>query len=290
MLSPRPATPPVHAQTAQAPLRIEAIGLCRFSYPAIGGFQVDHATPSTRAQYLYAADRLDERFRLFETVTLPSLRAQTDQDFTLLVVIGQDLPAARQDQLRALLADLPQAVVQAHAPGRHRDVMAAAISAVRKPEHQISLQFRIDDDDAIGRSFIARLRETVQDTRAVFARTRRLAIDFTNGHILRASASGIHARAVKRTGWAPGLAVALRADAPRTVMNFAHHKLWQQMPTLSLPDPDMFVRGVNDHNDSEIPGASAVPLLEGSQEDLLRTAYGICADHVRRVYAGTASR
>jgi hypothetical protein len=42
---------------------MEVIGLCRFSYPAIGGFQVEHETLEERIAFLYADKRLEERFR-----------------------------------------------------------------------------------------------------------------------------------------------------------------------------------------------------------------------------------
>ena len=71
---------------------MQAIGICRFSYPALGGFQVEHGSAEDRAAYLYAPARLDERFALFETVALPCLRAQTDQNFEVVVVIGEDFP------------------------------------------------------------------------------------------------------------------------------------------------------------------------------------------------------
>lgn len=265
--------------------RAGVIGLCRFSYPGLGGFQRDRATPEAQARYLYHPARLDERFRLFEAVTLPSLRAQSDQDFTFLVVIGQDFPSERLARLQALLADMPQAVLQAHPPGRHRDVMSAAIASVRRDDAPFSLQFRLDDDDGIGSRFIARLRQTLRDAAPVFERHQRVAIDFNRGHVLRASAEGIRARAIMRAYWAPGLALAFRADCPQTVMNFQHRDVWKHMPTITLPTPDMFIRGLNDHNDSAVQIDEELPLLNAQQEAAFFDAYGVSADKVRKVYA-----
>ena len=39
---------------------MQVIGFCRFSYPAEGGFQVEHDTTEARAAYLYAPERIDE--------------------------------------------------------------------------------------------------------------------------------------------------------------------------------------------------------------------------------------
>ena len=53
---------------------MQVIGICRFSWPGIGGFQVEHETLEQRIAFLYAPERMEERFRTFETVTLPPLR------------------------------------------------------------------------------------------------------------------------------------------------------------------------------------------------------------------------
>ena len=39
---------------------MQVIGLCRFSYPAFGGFQVEHETIEERIADLYGAARLEE--------------------------------------------------------------------------------------------------------------------------------------------------------------------------------------------------------------------------------------
>ena len=138
---------------------MQVIGLCRFSYPAIGGFQVDHPTLEERIAYLYSPARMEERFATFETITLPPLRAQTDPDFTFLVVIGDSLPDHYRQRLDALLADVPQAIVAAYPPKRHRKIMQDAINEVRAFDGEHCLQFRMDDDDAVGVRYVERLRE-----------------------------------------------------------------------------------------------------------------------------------
>lgn len=267
-----------------APGRDQVIGLCRFSYPALGGFQRGQGSPAERARFLYAPARLEERFRLFQALALPAIRGQTDPDFTFLVVIGADFP--QRPRLEALLADVPQAVLRAYPPRPHREVMQEAIASVREPEAPRAIQFRLDDDDAVNLRFVARLREVVREAGPLLRRRPAMAIDFTRGHVVRASAAGIEAEAVARSLWAPGMAVVLRRDNRRSVMNYGHHAVWQQMPVLSLPDPDMFVRGWNPFNDSEFrPGKDFRP-LDAAGEARFRAAYGIDAEAVRRIWNG----
>ena len=71
---------------------MQILGICRFSYPAVGGFQNEHNTVEARCNYLYSQERLNMRFSAFETLTLPSIRSQSDPNFTFAIIIGDSLP------------------------------------------------------------------------------------------------------------------------------------------------------------------------------------------------------
>lgn len=260
---------------------MQVLGLCRFSWPAIGGFQITHETPEERAGYLYSPARLEERFAYFESFALPSLRNQSDPDFTLLVVTGPDMPVAYAARLRALLATLPQAVLQVYPPGQHRAVMQKAINSVRRWDKRRCIQFRIDDDDAVNLRFVERLRKIAADAAPFINQYPAVAVDFNRGHIARPGPDGIHAEAVQRSFWAPGLAMIAGPWNRQSVMNFNHARIWQTLPTLTLPEPDMFVRGLSPHNDSSFNKGENLTLLDAKGEALFRGAYGICADQVR---------
>jgi len=265
---------------------MQVLGLCRFSYPAIGGFQTEHETIEERVRFLYEKERLDERFRAFEAITLPSLKAQSDPDFTLIVVIGTDMPGARREQLEALLKGLPQTLLRVMPPGRHRSIMGQIINEARQGDDRACIQFRMDDDDGVACDFIAKTRAVAQDTAALIARHRLTAIDFTRGHIAQPTARGIVAEPTARQYWVPSLSVVARPRETLTVMNFNHVKLWQFMPTITLKDPDMYVRGISNWNDSGVRSSAQAALLDEPGEALFRTRYGICADRVREIYRG----
>ena len=125
-------------------MTLQVIGLCRFSYPAIGGFQVDHDTIEERIEYLYSDERLEERFALFEAVALPSLRAQTDPNFDLIIVVGDQLPPRHLARLESLIADMPQARIHAEPPRPQREAMKQILNAARGDFSQPCLQFRFD--------------------------------------------------------------------------------------------------------------------------------------------------
>lgn len=267
---------------------MQVIGLCRFSYPAIGGFQVTHETIEERSAFLYAPERLDARFAMFEAFTLPSLTGQTDPDFGFVIVVGDDLPDRYLKRLTALVSGFPQITIQAHPPGQHRDVMKTAINAQKKTSSFPSLQFRLDDDDAVAIGFVERLREKATAAAGLMDNERAVAIDFNQGHIATPTTEGICAAPVQAAYWSPALAMMISPQTDNTVMNFSHHKVWKTMPTVTFTGMDMMVRGINAHNDSR-QKRSAKPvdlsLLTPRQEKLFRATYNIDADQIRASYS-----
>jgi hypothetical protein len=271
---------------------MQAIGICRFSYPGEGGFQVEHDDMQARMAYLYAPARMEERFATLETMMLPPLRAQTDDDFTLLVVIGDSLPARYRDRLEALLAGMPQAKISAHPPGPHRKIMQEAINSVRRFEGSPCLQFRMDDDDAVACTYIERLRQVARDVAPLAARHRHIAIDFNQGHIVQPSADGLATAPTKTPYTTAALALMIRHDLRLSVMNFAHLKLARKMPTVTFSDQDMLLRGHNAHNDSRqgpnVRTPRLTPLDAGGVAHFKKT-YNVDADQVAAAFAALPS-
>lgn len=266
---------------------MQIIGLCRFSYPAYGGFQVEHDTIEQRIAFLYDEHRLQERFHLMEAVALPCLRAQTDQEFELIVVIGDSLPKHHVEHLHDLCADIPQIRIHAEPPRRQRQVMKEILNAARRDPLQPCLQFRHDDDDAVSVDFIERLRQTVTDCRGLMDRNRSVAIDFNRGFIAEVGAQGIAASGAVRPYNVAALGMHIRGGCTQTIMNFAHQKLNQFMPTVTLTDTPMWLRTHNRHNDSRQSGAGVVEVspLSPQQEAEFAARFAIEADHIRRVFS-----
>ena len=268
---------------------MQVIGLCRFSYPAIGGFQVEHNSIEERIAFLYAEARLEERFRLFETVALPCLREQTDQDFDLIIVIGDSLPAHHETRLRDLVADIPQISIQKHPPRQQRPIMKAILNDARRDPDAPCLQFRYDDDDAVSVDFVERLRQTVNDCCGLIERHRAVAVDFNMGYVAEFSADGIAAAALHRPYYVAALGVHVQGGSPLTIMNFAHQKIPRFMPTITLSDAPMFVRGHHGSNDSRQKPVAPVPVspLTPEQAAEFEARFAIKEAEVRQVFSAT---
>jgi hypothetical protein len=266
---------------------MQVIGLCRFSYPAYGGFQVEHDTIEERIAFLYEETRLEERFRLFETIALPCLREQTDPNFDLIIVIGDQLPKRHEERLRDLTAGMPQVQIQAHAPDQQRPIMKRILNAARKDPSKPCLQFRYDDDDAVSVDFVRQLREAADDTAALRARHRTVAYDWHNGYVAEVGSSGIQSTQVYRQLYVASLGMHVRGNDPITIMNFAHEKLNRFMPVVSYGQEPMWVRTHNGFNDSRQKKVRPVP-VEPISADLrgeFAARFAISEDQIKKVFA-----
>lgn len=265
---------------------MQVIGLCRFSYPCLGGFQVGHDNMEARIKYLYDHVRLEERFRLFETVALPGLKAQTDRDFELIVLVGTSLPKPHLERLHDLVDTLPQVRIVTEPPRPHREVMKEILNRARHDPSQPCAQFRFDDDDAVGIDFIAKLRKAVDDSAALLVQHKSVALDWNKGFIAEFGADGIRATPSYRPFYTAALAMFVNGNCPLTIMNFAHDKLPRFMPAISFPDQAMYIRGHNDFNDSRQKTTKRVELksLSNDQTELFRNRFAIDINAVRAAY------
>lgn len=239
---------------------MQVIGLCRFSYPAFGGFQVEHETIEERIAYLYGAARLEERFRLMETVTMPCIKAQTDPDFELIIVIGDQLPKEHRDRLNDITTDIPQVRIVEEPPRPQREVMKEIFNKARKNPSEPCLQFRHDDDDAFAVDFIERLRAASRDAERLTAQHKAVNFDWNNGHVAEFGAHGIASTDIHRALYPAAMGMQIRGNSPLTIMNFAHEKIGRFMPVVSYNDPPMFVRSDNGSNDSRQKPVKKVPV------------------------------
>ncbi len=266
---------------------MQIIGLCRFSYPAIGGFQVDHETTRDRIAYLWADERLEERFRLLETVSLPCLRAQTDQKFDLILLIGDTFPRHHVKRLKDLTGDMPQVKIVAHPPRPSRELSKELLNGARRDPSKPCIQFRHDDDDACAIDFIEKMRSAARDVRPLLKKNRVVGFDWNKGYIAQVSAQGISATPNYRPFGTASMGVHIQGDCQMTIHNFMHERIPQHMPCVTFADEDMFVRTHNGFNDSRQKSVKPVSVdkLGTAQEALFRRRFAIDADMVRRVFS-----
>ncbi|UWQ91192.1 putative rhamnosyl transferase [Rhodobacteraceae bacterium M382] len=266
---------------------MQVIGLCRFSYPAIGGFQVEHDAIQDRIRYLYGAQRIEERFRLFETFALPCLKEQTDPDFTMVLVIGDQMPREHVQRLMDLTSGMKQIRIEAHPPRNHREIMKEILNRARINPSDPCLQFRFDDDDAISVDFVERLRQTAVACQGLLDQNRTVAIDFNKGFVAEVQGHSLVATQILRPYYTAALGMYAAGGCARTIMNFAHQKIHHHMPTITMADAPMWVRTHNGYNDSrqgKVKHFDMTPLTR-EQESEFQARFALDVDLIRQTFS-----
>ncbi|RBI82576.1 hypothetical protein DRV85_18645 [Rhodosalinus halophilus] len=233
---------------------VQAIGICRWSYPSDSrGFRRTDANQEDTRRRLYAPERLEHRLFLLKHVMLPALRHQTDPDFTLIFLMGDQLPEPWRGRLLELIGTVPQIRPVFAEEGRDQfDVCRTAIDAVRRDDVAATAQFRLDDDDAVSVHFIAKARRLFALQRPLFAQHGLLGLDFCRGFVFRADARRCGFSPVSMRFWAPGMVLFIGPQHESCVLDFHHLQIWHHMPALTWMNRPMFVRGAHHDNDSGI--------------------------------------
>lgn len=212
------------------------VGLCRFSLLGRGDWKdTRHLTPARfqemardRAAMLFDHRRMEARFETFEHLTLASLKAQTDPDFTFVVLASSLMPEVYQDRLEALCAQVPQVMLRyfpAIPVSRAQDLAFEELGI----RFRKTLQFRLDDDDCICADYVETMRTHVSpriNKREIFA----------------ASLTGVmfsvrHRPAPEVYNWPVAFfsAGAALHHPKRSIFRYGHFALPQRFPHLTLP-------------------------------------------------------
>ncbi|GGD19546.1 glycosyltransferase [Sinisalibacter lacisalsi] len=233
---------------------VQVIGICRWSYPADpADFRRTPDDLASARAALYADHRMRHRLYLLEEVVLPALRAQTDPDFTLVLLMGDQMPEPYRTQVLDLVADVPQVEVVFEPEGQPQQDLIRKVMLDRRDENAAAVaEFRLDDDDAIAVDFVAETRAVFAEIHPLFERNGLFGVDYTRGVVLITSRDDCKVKPITARWWAPGMVVYIRPDLAKSVLDFHHMRLWHEMTILMHADKPMFVRGIHHSNDSSI--------------------------------------
>lgn len=264
-------------------MRVQMMGLCRFSYVGGHGFQVDHGGIEARRAFLYDPVRLARRWFWFEHVCLPAFIAQTDPDFTLVVMTGPDLPEPYLTRLRELTSIIPQLRLTLLPPHpEHLDACYEAISPHIDAAADVVGHFRQDDDDAVAVDFIQKARRDFAATKMLWRRSKRLSCDYPRGFVVNAKQADIQIEQRMIYNATAGLVIFLPPDAQRTVIHYPHFKVTTLMPGIVMSGRPMFVRVLSGDNDSGDVGLGyALPLKQPDVEPQLAERFRIDLEAIR---------
>lgn len=139
----------------------QVFGYMRFSFLGRNDTKIGRGVEDTaeRMRILYDPARMEERFHFLERITLPSLRAQTDPDFRLVIVSSPQMPDPFRERLASAIADLPQAEILWSEAAHVTHALDPWIERETAGATEPSVHFRLDDDDAIAAPMISWLKE-----------------------------------------------------------------------------------------------------------------------------------
>lgn len=256
------------------------VGICRFSFWGRGDWGVYAGTkPGSDAEAralegclagLYDDTRLDFRFRSFERLTLASLAAQRNMDFTFVVLSSSVMPAPWRARLTALCAALPWVRLIF---SEQRDVgkaLAPLLAELSEGGTVRLVQFRLDDDDCVCVDYIDRLSKAAHAMREY----RAFAFSLPRALMMTCYAGSPPARLeYLRPFHAAGVAV--HTPQPRhSIFAFGHFALPRRFPSLVDPDPygslQLKFEGHDSRRVMAAPKAGVTPISESEMSDFLR--------------------
>lgn len=234
--------------------KIKIIGLLRFSVLTPTYYSERFDTLEETAAHLFSPERMALRFGLFENLTLPSLMAQTDTGFDLVVLTAQDMPQEYMDRLQSLVADLPHVHLRAVGTDKHYQLIKEGYDSIPKEDATHRVLFRLDDDDAVDLNYIRRLRRTATALHGVRPASVPQIISFNRGFYVRINPEGENEifDAVERSPLSTGTALLAPVSYARNPYRYNHRQLAQHYTAYSDIGTPGFIRTIHGDNKSNV--------------------------------------
>ncbi len=199
-----------------------------------------------RFKMLYDAKRMAQRFYFFENITLPSIRAQKDQDFKILVVSSEIMPSHYKKRLNEITADVPQIEVVYSSAAHVTYELNPRLKDMTAGMKENTVHFRLDDDDAICTDMISLLRGCADR-----ARQNEL-LTFPRGFFLT-----MHdGQPLLLRKFEPYIAIAWAyVNTPgqiRSPYQGMHNTVHQNVPSMMDPRPYAYIHVSHDASDTRI--------------------------------------
>lgn len=194
------------------------------------------ATPGRESVLRNRPGWLAERFELFERWCLPTLAAQTRQDFEWIIYFDEGTPPEFRERIeacRTVRPFTPYFTPLFPAEGWPRSIMETF------PARPWLLSTRLDNDDGLASDHVERLHAAVEA-----APPRTGAFNFTRGFVLDRGALHVlshpsNAFASRLEPWGPGM---------RTASGLQHMRLAEHGPVTQIPGPPAWLQVVHGGN------------------------------------------
>ena len=231
--------------------------ILRFSYFGSSGWKSDFSKDKA---LLFDQDRLIIRLGLLQSLPLPSLAVQTDQNFHLMVLSSYAMPDWAQSSLAEICAETlpagqytitPRRFGVAH---RHSAQFIAARYPARTDQPAPVLQTVLDDDDGFSTDLIATARREMAGLPPLSDADDLRFVSFSRGYGLDLSSKSAESYALYQHRYPfINLGLTMAGDrAGRNILAIRHRKTPLDYPHRLIGGQPMFVRSVHEANDSRV--------------------------------------
>ena len=257
--------------------KLKTIGVLRFSVLTPTYYSERFKTLDDTAAHLFAPERMELRFRLFERLCLPSLARQSDPDFDAIVMTAESMPDEYLERLDALLRPLPNIHLRPVGTGKHYPLLRAAYNSVPVDGHTHRIMFRLDDDDALDLDFVRRTKRLAQGLLHLHPEPPPTIIAYNRGFYVRAAEGENEVfDACERAPLSTGATLVAPLDHATNPYRFVHRKFAQHYNTYSDITVPGFIRTIHADNKSNpaVMGLSH-QMQPGHVAEELRTHFGV---------------
>lgn len=264
-------------------LTTKIIGVMRFSVLTPTYFSERFDSLAAIEAHIYARERMALRFHLFEHLVLPSLLAQTDSDFDLVVLTGEAMPDEYKARLSALLEEVPNFHLMIKGAENHYQLLKQAYDSVATDGVTHLIKFRLDDDDAVDMNFISRLRSIGAGLHAMQPPDVAQVIAFNRGFYVKIDEGENEVfDACERAPLSVGTAVLAPIEDHRNPYRYNHRKLAQHYNTYSDISVPAFIRTIHGYNKSTPSQAGATHKMRPKvMNEQLQSHFGVNVDYLR---------
>jgi len=213
------------------------IGICRFSFCGNGDWAAYSAIDADtdidllrfeQAERLYDDARMALRFHLFETFLLPSLKAQKDPNFLLIVLTSDIMPAKHLKRLSALCDSDERLLLVVSDETTVHDALMPEIKRLNSGLSRPLVQFRIDDDDCLSADYVLELRRYMQRLGDMMP----IAYSRSTGLVVTSYADEGETHVYHANLPFNSMGTAIRVHGERTIFSFGHGALLKRFPAI----------------------------------------------------------
>lgn len=230
---------------------MQTVFMMRYSYFGLSGWRSD---TSRDIDALLNPERLTQRYRLLRDIALPSLAAQNDPNFKLVVLSSKAMPDWRKRQLRDVCHEhlgKDRVRILWRPPGRATRFFRKYLNThcIAEP---MTTQVVLDDDDAVSNDFVGMVK---REAKAAYELREPgydfMFLSFPKGFSLQLGdgKARLFHRSMPFTNL--GLSLVGPSDIKKTVYGIAHKNVAHSNPARAIyTQSPYYIRTVHDSNDS----------------------------------------